>query len=118
MKERLIALLKEHVIELMQLNKTLAAYSGTQVQRSDIKEMAHAAGKKWFDEIRPILAKTDTKSDLVQFFSDQFEQLIRIARTRATKNTYSEIVNEIIASVAMRSAAIEAECLARAKALR
>jgi hypothetical protein len=95
MKEQLVALLKSHAQEISQLNKSIARYPGAQIQKSDIKASAHAIAQKWFDEIKSALTNAQAPADSIQFFSLQFEQLMQVARTRASKKTYLGIVATI-----------------------
>lgn len=93
MKDKLVALLRAHASEIAQLKRSITAVPGSQVQQAGLKTAAHTVASRWFDEVRPAL---EGAADVTSAFSEIFEQLMRLSRTRAAKNTYLSLIDTLM----------------------
>jgi hypothetical protein len=98
MKAELLVKLERHVSDIAAYHRQIKAVKQPQIKRPESKATASALARRWFDEIVPAVSSANLNAASLEAMSKRFGELLRISKSAAAKNTYLQLLAEILVS--------------------
>ncbi|MGB8279148.1 MAG: hypothetical protein WCF20_14625 [Methylovirgula sp.] len=98
MKDQLLALTRQQVVDLMALQKSIKAAPADRIRQKPLLSTGGAIARQWFDVIKPALDKAAFSPATTSAFSKRFEDLLLMSRGQPMKNAYIRVINENLAA--------------------
>ena len=96
MKQKLLDTANVHLTALLDLQKRVRRYAGTQVQAGGLLASAQEVASNWFDSVRPGLQSANFFPSLVGDLSEVFERLLRVSKTKPRKTVLLGAIDDCV----------------------
>lgn len=87
MKDKLLALTRDHAKTITDIQKRIGRYSGTQIQSGSLLAAAQEAAAIWFDSVKGALEAAKIKTGLVADATVVFDKILRLSKIKPRKAT-------------------------------
>jgi hypothetical protein len=96
MKAALLAKMEQHAAELVAFQRQIKSVTAVQVRKPDLKTTATELARRWFDEVAPAVKQAGFSGEIADKPSAQFSELLRISKAASTRQTYLQLLGEIL----------------------
>jgi hypothetical protein len=86
-KEKLLALTREHANTIADIQKRIGRYSGAQIQSGSLLGDAQGVAATWFDSVKNAMEVAKVRPDLVTDATAQFDRILRLSKIKPRKTT-------------------------------